>query len=1216
MAVMTLMFAGGAAQAAPQYETTCISCHNMPPLDTHNSTPANERRNPDTGAVMGNHSTHATSSVSSCTKCHKNEVTTYGTSHRNKQIEFSDAVGYGRKTVGVFMNQTTVLPDPSPTCSTAVCHSNGKGVNRVTPGWGTTAVNCDTCHDATAVTPATGSHTTHISGYTYGCVKCHADHSAEAKPFQHATSAGQRNIDVKFVVAPNVGTGGTFATNQCSNLYCHSNGLGTTKTVTWGGSVDCKSCHNFDLASGSPMASGSHTGHVNNTAVIGSNIGCSSCHATVDAANTIVNKPLHVNASKDFTSANCSSCHKDGKGTAKTVGLTWGTTTLDCAGCHGTTGTFGAPAYVSGGAGDTMANSHAKHASAATDCIKCHGSSVNANGTSMQATGKHTDGTIDVVQGGTATFTYASGTKTCSTSNCHSGGGIIATVASAQWGATLGCAGCHGDAATLATNAHSKHLAKGYTCDRCHSTTASSNTALVAAGAHMNNAANVVGTGITYTNPGTTKNCTTSCHMTATPSWTTASTGACGTCHAIAKTTLTTGSHQKHINTTAVAAPYACASCHAGVVYDGTTASSYPSASHYNGANDYTTCSTQYCHSDGTKATGFTRKVEPVWGTPFTATCASCHGDATAGATQIATGKHTAHLASGIAGIGCATCHSTTVSNNTTIGTVANHVDQKINVTIDTNYGGTYSTNLHLPGAASGSCSTNYCHSNGQATPTYTAPAWSGATLDCQGCHATVGLSAAHAGHLAVGRACIECHSETVSSNTALLGGTVKHINKTRDVKMAGVASYTAGTQTCTTACHMTAAPKWNDLATGDCGTCHGVTSATLTSNAHEIHIATTGHGPKAACTACHTNNGSGAAHVNSTVNLNAGINLTGTCSTCHTVTESWSAAATTVSCQDCHTGSGSTIGVAAPLKSLAATSGHGGQGQDCTACHDSNSDHISGTLGDNNRLKSALGTDNANCLYCHNTTGTVTNPAMLNMVAHQASGLGSKCADCHDAHGTSNTMMVNSTINGTAVSFTGNNTFANGANNGVCQVCHTTTTYFKANGTGAAHVDSTENCLRCHSHNPAGTGNLAFMPNGGCDACHGYPPIPRNVDLTNIVKYTIGNYSGARFEDYSGGGGAHIVAAHLSPNVRPGDGFAPCLTCHQNAEASHVKAMPIRANMVNVTVKVDPKHRLRNDVFPVYTSAKFVNGGGNQTGRCFNVDCHFKKSEKWSNVQ
>ncbi len=52
----------------------------------------------------------------------------------------------------------------------------------------------------------------------------------------------------------------------------------------------------------------------------------------------------------------------------------------------------------------------------------------------------------------------------------------------------------------------------------------------------------------------------------------------------------------------------------------------------------------------------------------------------------------------------------------------------------------------------------------------------------------------------------------------------------------------------------------------------------------------------------------------------------------------------------------------------------------------------------------------------------------------------------------------------------------------GICQVCHTQTTYWMNDGTGVLHPDDgNENCADCHFH------GLGFKPT--CEACHGYPP-------------------------------------------------------------------------------------------------------------------------------
>lgn len=57
----------------------------------------------------------------------------------------------------------------------------------------------------------------------------------------------------------------------------------------------------------------------------------------------------------------------------------------------------------------------------------------------------------------------------------------------------------------------------------------------------------------------------------------------------------------------------------------------------------------------------------------------------------------------------------------------------------------------------------------------------------------------------------------------------------------------------------------------------------------------------------------------------------------------------------------------------------------------------------------------------------------------------------------------------------------------GVCEVCHTTTAYYRADGKGAPHY--TEACYACHTHErgfaPRGGGSPTMQPGSDCLACH-----------------------------------------------------------------------------------------------------------------------------------
>ena len=929
--VIALAFAT-VAQASPQYTLDCTSCHYMPPMDS--KAPKATKKDPATGAVPGNHETHSGAATSSCVSCHGDLVLGFGNGHRNKVIELNGAMGYSRG----FVNQTSVPPVPLGTCSTVSCHSDGKGSFRVTPAWGgaayTAPADCGDCHGAA---PATGNHNTgttkHAVYYGTGpatCSLCHSNHLGELRPFAHATSS--RAIDVRFP------SGGSFAGNQCSAVYCHSNGQGAAVATVWGSSLpaDCSGCHG-NAATGT--LSGKHAQHVNNNAKLGASYGCVECHAdTVTDNLTVGTVGKHVNVMINYSGVNagrlsgtCSTvyCHSDGKGAMKVLAANdWVSgAAVNCQGCHGSdaapdfaSSAAGEPNYLSGPAGSETANSHKQHvkSAGAATCVDCH-STTTTDGTTLIG-GTHTNRNIEVA--GTLAKPFDVAGKTCSNISCHTGGTIIASAPPAVWGATLDCAGCHGDAATLSTDAHRAHLTTGSRCDSCHSMTA---------------------------------------------------------------------------------------------------------------------------------------------------------------------------------------------SDNTTLTANATHVDYDVQVT----------------------------------------------------------------------------------------GGSI--------------ASFDAN-KNCATTCHMSAVPKWNDPASGACGTCHAALAndpgplKLITSIAHEAHF-TRAYGPllsttsAASCSECHTP-ATALTHVDGVMDLKAGSSANGLCVGCHNQTTNWAGGA--VTCQSCHSTAGGALsvigGVVAADKTLDATKGHGAYALSCTSCHDGSGTHIAPGLND--RILGGLA-GNAQCDSCHNDPAKVSARS-LSMQGHVGSS--TACSACHDAHGTRNSFMVSTSMAGTTVNYSGTE-YVNPQGTGVCQACHTSTGYYLA-GQGLEAAHPTTGCLtsNCHPHNTSG--GVAFAPSGDCDSCHGYPPVPRNVaGLTFGVQ---NNWTSAKFESYSGGGGAHVVAAHIPLGARASDGWANCTMCHIGGAAAHNKSMPIKNFIENVTVAIDPQYRLSDEAFLAYTTAKLVTGA-NQTGTCFNVNCHFRPSPQWS---
>ncbi|MGC2423108.1 MAG: hypothetical protein WA666_01995, partial [Nitrospirota bacterium] len=89
-------------------------------------------------------------------------------------------------------------------------------------------------------------------------------------------------------------------------------------------------------------------------------------------------------------------------------------------------------------------------------------------------------------------------------------------------------------------------------------------------------------------------------------------------------------------------------------------------------------------------------------------------------------------------------------------------------------------------------------------------------------------------------------------------------------------------------------------------------------------------------------------------------------------------------------------------------------------------------------------------------------------------------CLNCHQAHNTSNIMGIKQNVrasNYTTVPvkfrrYTGANSFTDGdaTHDGICEVCHTQTKYYRRDGSGFANHSGgvnydRQNCTVCHSH-------------------------------------------------------------------------------------------------------------------------------------------------------
>ncbi len=642
--------------------------------------------------------------------------------------------------------------------------------------------------------------------------------------------------------------------------------------------------------------------------------------------------------------------------------------------------------------------------------------------------------------------------------------------------------------------------------------------------------------------------------------------------------------HASHASGTGYYYNYACAQCHKGsdpampiidyaqvfknVTGHGIIPGSAASYTHVVGSPS--TCNTVYCHSNG-NGSYINGQNAVKWGTHKKDTiigkaneCTTCHD-----VSHIApapTGSHAKHVFSSLSGVGgkgygCASCHAATVSDNTTLLSRLNSTH--VNGVKDVQYS-------QLPPAVGTACSAIYCHSNGKGTYSGTTPVWgTPSTGACETCHNVA--------------------SPPIGTN----GGINAHFTHVSSVSRKAWG------------------PGFTGAATVQCAFCH-----TYTGDLDATHVNGTVDAPPSNCTnQCHRNG-----------------------------TPTWTDASR-LACQSCHdlnVSYDSRPGfnnISAPRKVMATftAQGHGNYGTPskyvCTDCHDQNSKHISGKRGDSNRLGAAYeAAQNNLCSSCHSNAGVVTPVGRRISVSHVTTlgGAGnSLCSTCHDVHGTGNYASVVSSIKynllSSAVVFSKPSSARGFINTttrrGLCQVCHTVTNHFRrgviepANGFNGAGTDhsgfvATQNCLTCHAHINA---TFSFKPSGGiCNSCHGYPPVPNMGTMGHQ-----NNYSTARLQNYSGGGGVHALPGHLPVTIKMTNGWnADCKKCHYDSTQHTMNTSLWSAGnstatrKTNISPLVDPQYKFNTT--KTLDNSRYVKATSANSGACWNVSCHFQPTPRW----
>jgi len=322
----------------------------------HASTPATASHSKHLAAVAGG-------VAITCSTCHPNYGTTnfsHATSAGKHPITVNMTNNYG----GVGVTNISWLPSQPKdygTCTNS-CHSNGSIPGRIATKWGLTSTGCDFCHPNLQ-----GSHSAHIGTllteisfynytstksvgtvYKFGCANCHPytvashiDGSVEVDVTANAAGGHLKNLN---------GTGGTPATfngsQQCLNVYCHSNGYKPGASYTfvttpvWGATLTgdkCAACHGNSPNSvpATQPGSSAHTAHVvgihyndifngvSKKLPQAGGLAVNAAHGRNNRSTTINCNMCHAITVTTFANdqnALCSGCHKIGGSPAPLVG--------------------------------------------------------------------------------------------------------------------------------------------------------------------------------------------------------------------------------------------------------------------------------------------------------------------------------------------------------------------------------------------------------------------------------------------------------------------------------------------------------------------------------------------------------------------------------------------------------------------------------------------------------------------------------------------------------------------------------------------------------------------------------------------------------------------------------------------------------------------------------------------------------------------------------
>ncbi len=952
------------------------------------------------------------------------------------------------------------------------CHNGTTAKGKIPPpNHVPTNQDCNQCHQTTGFRPATFDHADIVNN----CSSCHNGSFAEGKPTTHVPT--NQDCSICHTTSGFFGAviNHTGIVDNCATSGCHTGNAGEASGMPANHmptSEDCSVCHTPGVFSSGTY---DHNGVVNN---------CESCHDNVisigkSGSHLPTNQDCHVChittapfiPAQGFVhtgiSDNCESCH-DGNPDYVQVGARAAPTTtihlstnLDCSACHNIVDFADAfvdhtdPEVVSkrcdschdGDAGGAIGK-HNTHLATNDDCSFCH-----VPGTFSTGTFDHT-GTVDNCESCHNSITapgklpsHVATSNNCHTCHIPSGFDIISSVDHQE---VFGnCSECHNN--VLAIGKSEFHAPTNAECDECHNTTHflelapdgsydHSSILRECSGCHNG----TISQGKNTAHIDTSTECG-SCHTTASflpayPDHTdpVVMGNGCDSCHGVSLTDQATDPPAGHPLTNVD-----CGVCHGIVTFS-------LSGVFNHSLIEPAVQSCESCHNDSNSINAL-GKGSAVPTHPTTASdCESCHN------TDSFTPASVDHT--GIVN-DCASCHGVTAN-----GKSPNHMPTNEDCSV-CHTTGTFSTGTYDHAGVTSGCNT--CHDNTISVgklPHHipTSPD----SQDCAVCHNTSDFADATFDHSSTDTSnCLACHDGNIT-----LGKSVDHVATGENCSACHVTS-TFNTFTGTFMHDL-------NIVAGDCASCHNSGIATPKDVNHIP--------AQVECSACHSDtNTGGFASTTFLTTVHPGISSG--CEGCHisrfisnpSSLKATSHLPTGQDCDVCHTNN----------TFIPSVFNHSGILDNCSSCHDGNSNHVSaGARGaTNTELHRSTFED---CGACHNTVNFAD--AFVDHTGPEVAG--KRCDSCHDG-GAGGAIGKHSTHPPTSEDCSvchvpGTFTTAVFNHTGIvdnCESCHDgVTATGKDARTNPAHIPTTQDCSVCHI--PTAFSDTRFDHTGiadNCVSCH-----------------------------------------------------------------------------------------------------------------------------------